>query len=84
MQSFTIILSALCALTGQAVAAPHKAAKDVAARDAMPLGCKITGDGVNYRTCPSTNDDECPALGQYFEGDEVTFSCWTGDSENNR
>lgn len=34
--------------------------------------CTITGNNVNYRTCPETS---CPAIGEYNKGKTLTFEC---------
>ncbi|KAK2755905.1 hypothetical protein FQN54_005701 [Arachnomyces sp. PD_36] len=86
MKSFAIALTALFALTAQAAptrrdnSAPQQAehpVQHVDTKDAAPTVCNITGDGVRYRTCPSTDDETCPALGQFPIGEQVAFSCWT-------
>jgi hypothetical protein len=51
-------------------------AAEPAALEARNLSCRITGDGVRYRRCPSTTDPNCDAVGQYAKGTVVKFTCY--------
>lgn len=45
---------------------------------AGPITCALTGSDVRYRTCPSTDNKKCPAVGQYGPaGTKVAFKCFT-------
>lgn len=52
--------------------------KPPAPNPSSPAACNITGNDVNYRTCPKTT---CSALGQYPINVLVAFACrTTGES----
>lgn len=50
---------------------------DRAAGAARRITCSVRGTGVRYRRCPSTDNRRCPAIGQYRNGQRVTFVCIT-------
>ena len=46
--------------------------------DLGPRTCKLTGEDLKYRKCPSTDNKKCPALGQYVKrGTLVALKCYT-------
>jgi len=47
-----------------------------ASLEAHNLSCRITGNNVRYRGCPSTTNPKCEAVGEYAKGTRVTFTCY--------